>query len=66
MERAPVAKRFLQEFPAADHPYVVEHIHYHLETGVLGEGDFVFGLALLLDSLERLRDVPGEPSEYPV
>ena len=51
-----MAKTFLREFPAADHPYMVEHINYHIDTGVLGEGDFEFGLDLLLDSLERLRD----------
>lgn len=55
-DMAEAAKRFLKDFPAAEHPYVVEHIGYHLETGVLGEGDFEFGLDLLLDSLERLRD----------
>lgn len=51
-----VAGAFLREFPAADHPYLVEHIGYHIDTGMLGEGDFEFGLDLLLDSLERLRD----------
>jgi AcrR family transcriptional regulator len=55
-EMAQVAETFLREFPAADHPYLVEHIGYHIDTGVLGEGDFEFGLDLLLDSLERLRD----------
>jgi len=51
-----VIETFLSELPAADHPYLVEHIGYHIESGVLGEGDFEFGLDLLLDSLERLRD----------
>ena len=58
-DMAEVAGTFLQEFPAADHPYLVEHIGYHIDTGVLGEGDFEFGLDLLLDSLERLRDLPA-------
>lgn len=55
-DMAEMAEAFLKGFPAAEHPYVAEHIGYHLETGVLGEGDFEFGLDLLLDSLERLRD----------
>lgn len=55
-DMAEVAEKFLREFPAADHPYLVEHISYHIDSGVLGEGDFEFGLDLLLDSLERLRD----------
>jgi AcrR family transcriptional regulator len=55
-DMAAMAKAFLREFPAADHPYMVEHINYHIDTGVLGEGDFEFGLDLLLDSLERLRN----------
>jgi AcrR family transcriptional regulator len=56
-DMAEVAETFLREFPAADHPYLVEHIGYHIDNGVLGEGDFEFGLDLLLDSLERLRDL---------
>jgi len=57
-DMAEVADTFLREFPATDHPFLVEHITYHVDTGVLGEGDFEFGLDLLLDSLERLRDRP--------
>jgi threonine/homoserine/homoserine lactone efflux protein len=69
-DMAEVAERFLREFPAADHPYLVEHIGYHIDTGVLGEGDFEFGLDLLLDSLKgasRLachRRVITEPSTW--
>jgi AcrR family transcriptional regulator len=58
-DMAEMATTFLEQFPAADHPYLTEHIGYHLETGVLGEGDFEFGLDLLLDSLERIRDLPA-------
>jgi len=57
-EMAEVAERFLQVFPLAEHPYLVEHIGYHLDAGELGEGDFEFGLDLLLDGLERIRDQP--------
>jgi hypothetical protein len=57
-DMAEMATTLLEQFPAADHPYLTEHIGYHLETGV-GEGDFEFGLDLLLDSLERIRDLPA-------
>lgn len=57
-ELAGLARAFLQELPHDEYPYLVEHITYHLETDVLNEGDFEFGLDLLLDSLERLRDEP--------
>jgi hypothetical protein len=53
---APLAESFLRELPGDQFPYLVEHITYHIESDVLGEGDFEFGLDLLLDSLERLRD----------
>ena len=45
---------------------MVEHINYHIDTGVLGEGDFEFGLDLLLDSLERLRNShsDGDPAAW--
>lgn len=68
-EMADMAGAFLQELPTADHPYLVEHVNYHIATGVLGEGDFEFGLDLILDSLERLRGMPvisdriNEPSD---
>jgi AcrR family transcriptional regulator len=63
---AEVAGAFLREFPAADHPYLAEHIGYHIDTGMLGEGDFEFGLDLLLDSLERLQDSDtAEPDQLP-
>ncbi len=57
-DMAGMAEAFLKEFPIAEYPHLVEHIRYHLDTGVLGEGDFEFGLDLLLDSLERLLDQP--------
>lgn len=55
-DMAEIAATFLKEFSAAEHPHLVEHIRYHVETGVLGEGDFEFGLDLLLSSLERHRN----------
>ena len=50
-----LAARFRDLLDAEAYPYLVEHIGYHADAGVLGEGDFAFGLNLILDSLERLR-----------
>lgn len=57
-ETLPVlAEAFLRQLPAADFPYVVEHVHEHLrERDPAEEGEFAFGLDLILDGLERLRD----------
>lgn len=52
---APLAEAFLQELPSDEFPHLAEHITYHIESNVLSEGDFEFGLDLLLNSLERLR-----------
>lgn len=54
-----LATEVLRTFPAADYPYTLEHIQQHI-----GEPDpdepstFEFGLDLILDGLERLRDAP--------
>jgi AcrR family transcriptional regulator len=52
-----MAARFLREFPTDEYPYLAEHIEQHVDPP-LGEqqGAFEFGLDLILDSLERLRD----------
>jgi AcrR family transcriptional regulator len=52
-----MAARFLREFPTDEYPYLAEHIEQHVDPP-LGEhqGAFEFGLELILDSLERLRD----------
>jgi AcrR family transcriptional regulator len=54
----PMASAFMQELPSDEYAYLIEHITYHIETDVLSEGDFEFGLDLMLDSLERLRGLP--------
>ena len=48
----------LREFPVADYPYLAEHIEQHLTDSSEDddEGEFEFGLDLLLDGLERIRD----------
>jgi hypothetical protein len=38
-------------------PYRVEHVHHHLkEHDPENEGAFAFGLDLILDGLERIRE----------
>ena len=51
-----LAASFLQEFPADEYPDLAEHIRQHMEPEEGHEGAFAFGLDLILDSLERLRD----------
>jgi AcrR family transcriptional regulator len=48
---------FIQHLPADTFPYLIEHVHQHLnDTSHDGMGQFEFGLDLILDSLERLRE----------
>jgi AcrR family transcriptional regulator len=52
-----LATTFLRELPE-DLPYLVEHVHWHLkERDPEDPGTFAFGLDLILDGLERIRDV---------
>jgi AcrR family transcriptional regulator len=51
-----LAARFLRDFPTDEYPYLAEHIRQHTEPGEHRHGNFEFGLDLLLDGLERLRD----------
>lgn len=52
-----MAATFLRELPADEYPYLAEHVHQHLaERDPEDEGSFVFGLDLILDGLERIRD----------
>ncbi len=47
---------FLQEFDVEAYPHLAEHIRQHLkEPSPDDEGEFAFGLRLILDGLERLR-----------
>jgi AcrR family transcriptional regulator len=59
---ADLAATFLRELPD-DLPYLVEHVHQHLkERDPEDEGTFAFGLDLILDGLERIREVQlGHP-----
>jgi len=52
-----LAATFLRELPVDEYRYLVEHVHQHLkERSPDDEGEFAFGLDLILDGLERIRD----------
>jgi AcrR family transcriptional regulator len=51
-----LAANFLREFPGDEYPYLAEHIRQHMEPSEERQGTFEFGLDLVLDGLERLRD----------
>jgi AcrR family transcriptional regulator len=52
-----LAESFLREIPAAEYPYVMEHAQEHLaEPNPAEPSEFEFGLDLILDGLERIRD----------
>ena len=56
---AALATAFLRELPRDEFPHLAEHIDQHLRPRDPDEeGEFAFGLDLLLDGLERLRDQP--------
>jgi AcrR family transcriptional regulator len=51
------AERFLQELPTDELPHLTEHVHVHMEPERPGDvGEFEFGLDLILEGLERMRD----------
>ncbi len=52
-----MAEVFLRQIPADEYPYVIEHAEQHLApSSPDGATEFEFGLELILDGLERLRD----------
>ena len=56
-ELVDMAESFLQQIPADEYPYVIEHAEQHLApSSPDGATEFEFGLELILDGLERLRD----------
>ena len=58
-ELVDLAESFLREIPADEYPYVIEHAEQHLApSSPDGATEFEFGLDLILDGLERLRDTP--------
>ena len=54
---AGLAKQFLARLPVDAYPDLVEHIAQHLEPDDAHTGGFELGLDLILEGLERLRDV---------
>lgn len=55
-----MAAQFLAQLNIAEFPYLAEHIEQHLGTRVADDvGEFEFGLALILDGLERLLPAAG-------
>jgi hypothetical protein len=47
---------FLREFPLDEYPYLAEHIEQHLtDSSHDDEGEFEFGLDLILDGLKRIQ-----------
>jgi hypothetical protein len=56
-----LASDFLRELPRDELPHLAEHVEQHLKPPAPeSEGAFAFGLDLLLDGLERIRDAPNE------
>ena len=51
-----LAADFLETFPVDEYPDLALHIRQHAGPGEEHEGTFEFGLDLVLDGLERLRD----------
>jgi AcrR family transcriptional regulator len=51
-----MAAQFLEDIPGHEYPHLAEHIRQHVEPGVSDERAFEFGLDLILDGLERMRD----------
>jgi AcrR family transcriptional regulator len=58
-ELVDMAQDFMKQIPADEYPYVIEHAEQHLApSSPDGATEFEFGLDLILDGLERLRDEP--------
>lgn len=53
------ADQVIAQLPMADLPHFAEHVDYHLNEDPGGTSEFDFGLDLLLDGLERLRQGGG-------
>ena len=51
-----LAAKFLDRIPADEYPHLIQHIHQHLTPPKQPRSAFEFGLDLILDGLERMRD----------
>lgn len=56
-DMAEAGQAFLRTLSTEDYPHLFEHVSQHLAKGSLDEGDFEFGLDLILDGVERLAEV---------
>ena len=62
---AAVAENMLQQFPAGTYPHLAEIMLEHvMQPGYAFENEFGFGLDLILDGLQRIRD--GGAREQPM
>jgi AcrR family transcriptional regulator len=56
-ELSGLAADFLRQLDAESYPYFAEHVEQHLgDSAASSAEEFAFGLDLILDGLERLRD----------
>jgi AcrR family transcriptional regulator len=54
---AALATDFLEALPVDEFPHLAEHVEQHLKPRRTDDpGEFAFGLELILDGLERIRD----------
>jgi len=53
---ADLAEAAMRSLPMDELPYLAEHMRQHMEGFGKGTSQFEFGLDLLLDGLERLRN----------
>lgn len=51
-----LARQFYEELPVDEFPHLAAHIEYHMAPPTDNVNAFEFGLDLLLDGLERMRD----------
>jgi len=57
-----LAATFLRTLPVSKYPYLAEHVREHLaEPGPEEKSEFEFGLDLILDGIERIRDAASPP-----
>lgn len=55
-----LAAAALRSLPANEYPHLIQHIRYHLAPPKQPGSAFEFGLDLILDGLERLREDPAQ------
>jgi len=58
---ADLAQTLLRELPIDEYPYFAEHVEQHVTKSVRGSA-FEFGLDLILESLEKIRDAESRRS----